>query len=142
VTPLEALQATLAGEHAAVDVFATLGGRVSASEHPATAARLREGYEAHRARRDDLRTRLTDLGEQPVAPAAGYEVDDDSRDPGRLTASARRAEERCAAVYAQLVGSSTGPTRRWALQALTDSALRTLALGGTPSAYPGLPELP
>jgi hypothetical protein len=141
MTPLEALQATLAGEHAAVHVFATLGGRVSTSEHPETAARLREAYEAHRARRDDLRSRLADLGEQPVPPAAGYDVDDDSRDPGRLSASGRRAEERCTAVYAQLVASSTGPTRRWAVQALTDSALRCLALGGTPSAYPGLPEL-
>jgi hypothetical protein len=141
VTPLEALQATLAGEHAAVHVFATLGGRVSASADPATAARLREGYEAHRARRDELRTRLADLGEQPVPPAAAYEVDDDSREPERLTAAARRTEERCAAVYAQLVASSTGPQRRWAVQALTDSALRTLALDGTPSAYPGLPEL-
>ena len=141
MTPLEALQTTLAGEHAAVHVFATLGGRVSASAHPATAARLREGYEAHRARRDELRSRLADLGEQPVPPAAGYDVDDDSRDPERLTAAARRAEDRCAAVYAQLVASSAGPTRRWAVQALTDSALRTLALDGTPSAYPGLPEL-
>ena len=141
MTPLEALQATLAGEHAAVHVFATLGGRVSASEDPSTAARLREGYEAHRARRDELRSWLADLGEQPVAPAAGYDVDDGSRDPERLTATARRAEERCTAVYGQLVASSTGPTRRWAVQAQTDSALRTLALGGTPSAYPGLPEL-
>jgi len=141
VTPLEALQATLAGEHAAVHVFATLGGRVSASESPATAARLREAYEAHRARRDNLRSRLAELGEQPVAPAAGYAVDDDSRDPGRLAESGRRVEERCTAVYAQLVASSTGPTRRWAVQALIDSALRSLSLGGNPSAYPGLPEL-
>jgi Domain of unknown function (DUF4439) len=141
MTPLEALQATLAGEHAAVHVFATLGGRVSASASPATAARLREAYEAHRARRDNLRSRLAELGEQPVAPAAGYEVDDDSRDPERLAESGRRVEERCTAVYAQLVASSTGPTRRWAVQALIDSSLRCLSLGGTPSAYPGLPEL-
>ncbi|HET6563627.1 MAG TPA: ferritin-like domain-containing protein [Marmoricola sp.] len=141
MTPVEALQTTLAGEHAAVHVFATLGGRVSASANPTTAARLREGYETHRARRDHLRSWLADLGEQPVPPAAGYDVDDDSRDPERLTASARRAEERCTAVYAQLVASSTGPTRRWAVQAATDSALRCLSLGGTPSAYPGLREL-
>ncbi len=141
MTPREALRATLAGEHAAVHVFATLGGRVSAAEHPATAARLREGYEAHRARRDWLRSRLADLGEPPVAPAAGYDVDDDTRDPGRLTAAALGAEQRCSAVYAQLVASSTGSTRRWAVAALTDSALRSLVLGATPSAYPGLPEL-
>ncbi len=141
MTPLEALQATLAGEHAAVHVLATLGGRVSSSADPVTAARLREAYEVHRARRDHLRSRLADLGEQPVAPAAGYDVDDDSRDPGRLTAAARRTEERCTAVYGQLVASSTGRTRQWAVQALTDSALRCLSLGGTPSAYPGLPEL-
>jgi hypothetical protein len=77
----------------------------------------------------------------PVPPAAGYAVDDDSRDADRLTAAALRTEERCTAVYAQLVASSTGATRRWAVEALTDSALRALALGGTPAAYPGLPEL-
>jgi hypothetical protein len=141
MTPLEALQATLAGEHAAVHVLATLGGLVSAGDDPGTAARLREAYEAHRARRDHLRTRITDLGVDPVPPAAGYAVDDGSRDADRLTAAALRTEERCAAVYAQLVASSTGATRRWAVEALTDSALRSLALGGTPSAYPGLPEL-
>ena len=104
MTPVEALQATLAGEQAAVQVLATLGGRVAASSDPTVAARLREAYDAHRARRDHLRSRIADLGEEPVAPAAAYEVDEDSRDPARLTAAARRTEERCSAVYAQLVG--------------------------------------
>jgi hypothetical protein len=141
MSQLQALQETLAGEHAAVHVLATLGGRLPSGDNPETAARLRAAYEAHRARRDHLRTRITDLGAEPVPPAAGYEVDDGSRDPDRLVAAALRTEERCTAVYAQLVASTTGTTRRWAVDAMTDSALRTLVLGGAPSAYPGLPEL-
>jgi hypothetical protein len=138
---LPALQETLAAEHAAVHVYAVLGGRVSTDTDPITADRLRAAYEAHRARRDQLRSVIADLGKEPVAAAPGYRVDARTRDAARLLAVARTTEERCAAVYAQLVASTSGRQRRWAVEALTDSAVRTLTLGGTADAYPGAIEL-
>jgi hypothetical protein len=139
--PLPALQETLSAEHAAVHVYAVLGGRVSRDSDPIAAERLRAAYEAHRARRDQLRSVIADLGKDPVVAAAGYRVDARTRDAVELLRVARITEDRCAAVYAQLVASSTGAHRRWAIAALTDSAVRVLALGGAAVTYPGAVEL-
>jgi hypothetical protein len=141
MTPMQALQDTLAAEHAAVYVYALLGGRLSASEHPESADLLRDAYEAHLARRDLLRGVIAGLGGTPEPAAPAYRVDAEDRSPAHLLGTARTTEERCAAVYAQLVASSTGPRRRWAIQALSDSAVRLLELGAPAAAYPGLPEL-
>ncbi len=139
--PLPALQATLAAEHAAVFVYAALGGRVSSVEAPVTAERLRAAYEAHRARRDHLRSVVADLGAEPVAAEPGYRVDVASRESEELLRVARLTEDRCAGYYAQLVASSVDGQRSWAIEALTDAAVRLLGLGGAPDPYPGAPEL-
>ncbi len=140
VRPLPALQQTLAAEHAAVAVYAALGG-ASSPEDPAVADLLRAAYDVHRARRDQLRSEIADLGKEPVAAEAGYEVDLNSREPADLLRVARTTEDRCAGIYAQLVASSVDGHRRWAIDALSDSAVRTLTLGGAPEAYPGADEL-
>ena len=87
--PLPALQATLGAEHAAAHVYAALGGRVRADDDPTTAARLRAAYEVHRARRDQLRSIIADLGKVPVAAEAGYRVDADGRASAELLRVAR-----------------------------------------------------
>ena len=141
VRPLQALQQTLAAEHAAVHVYAVLGGRVSELADPTAADRLEAAYEAHRARRDQLRSVIADLGKEPVAAAAGYRVDVEGRDTEELLRVARVTEDRCAGFYAQLVAGSVGDQRRWAITALTDAAVRLLTLGGSPTPYPGAGEL-
>ena len=141
MTPVEALQATLAAEHAAVNVYGVLGGRVSVAEDPEAAVLLRAGYDSHRERRDLLRGRLAEQGETPVGAAPAYDVPARSRDARRLLEVAATTEERCAEVYAQQVASTSGEERRWAVEALRDAAVRLLALGGGPSAWPGLREL-
>jgi len=141
VRPVPALQTTLAAEHAAVYVYAVLGGRVSASENARVASQLRSAYDTHRARRDRLRTVISDLGRTPVPAETGYAVDARNRSADHLAEVALRTEERSAAVYAQLVASTTGPERRWAVQALTDASLRSLTFGGQPEVWPGAPEL-
>jgi Domain of unknown function (DUF4439) len=141
VTPLAALQDTLAAEHAAVYVYALVGGRLSTSAYPAASRLVGEAYEVHLRRRDDLRADIAAAGHTPVPPAPAYRVGVRSRAAGPLLAVARTTEERCAEVYAQLVAASTGGRRRWAVDALTDAAVRVLSFGGSPDAYPGLPEL-
>lgn len=138
---LPALQATLAGEHAAVWAYAVLGGRLASSENPVTADRLRSAYTTHRARRDHLRAVIAGLGETPVAAEAGYRLDAEDRDPAALLVAARQVESRCAAVYAQLVAATAGTQRGWAAHALRDAAVRELTLGGRASDFPGIPEL-
>ncbi len=140
-TPSEAVQATLAAEHAAVAVYAVLGGRVSATRDPEATTLIRTGYDLHQQRRDLLRGRLAQQGQTPVAAAPAYDVPARTRDARRLLQVAVTTEERCAEVYAQQVAGTSGEDRRWAVEALRDAAVRLLTLGGTPSGWPGLREL-
>ena len=138
---VDALQDALTAEHAAVAVLAEVGGRLSASQYPRQSSLVRSAYETHRGRRDHLLAEVSRRGATPVAPAPAYSVRSEDRSADNLLAIALRTEERCAEAYAQLVAGTTGAQRRWAVAALTDSARRSLTLGGRPTAFPGLPEL-
>lgn len=133
-----ALQEALAAEHAAVWIFALLGGQ--ASEDDRLFADMRDAYEVHRARRDDLVATLTKLGETPVASEIGYRVPETAT-RARVLAVARRTEDRCAARYADLVARTDGERRAWAIEALTDAAIRQLRFRGSPEIFPGATDL-
>jgi len=141
VTPLDSLQAALAGEHAAIHVYGVLGGRVSASSAPAAAAAIGSAYAMHRARRDQLRTMVQQLGGDPVAAEVSYELAGPADTTAQIVREALGLEERCAEVYAQAVGATAGAQRQWAIDALADAAVRALTFNGEPQAFPGLPEL-
>ncbi len=74
VSTLDALQTTLAAEHAAVYVYGVLGGQTSRTSDPALFAAVSAAYGEHRARRDALTRFVTDLGGTPVAAEASYEL--------------------------------------------------------------------
>jgi hypothetical protein len=141
VTPLQALQQTLAGEHAAVYVYGVLGGRVSASAQPELAARLTSAYTTHRGRRDHLGARVRAHGGEPVAAQVSYRLPGVARTTAQLVDAARVTERRCADVYAAAVAGTSGVDREWAVAALIDAAVRGLALGGAAEPFPGAPEL-
>ena len=141
MTPIDALQAALAGEHAAVHLYGVLGGRVSVSSAPTAAAAIGSAYAMHRARRDQLRAMVQELGGEPVAAEVGYELSGPADTTGQIVREARGIEERCAEVYAQAVGATIRTQRQWAIDALGDAAVRSLTFDGEPRAFPGLPEL-
>lgn len=141
MTPHEALQRTLAGEHAAVHLYGVVGGRVSVSAQPALWQRVRDAYVLHRSRRDQLVSMARAAGLTPVAAEVGYELPNPARTPAQLEQVALEVEQRCAAVYADMVGSTAGANRQWALDALEDAAVRLLSFGGDPEPFPGLAEL-
>ena len=141
MTPVDALQAALSGEHAALHVYGVLGGRVSVSSAPATAAAIGSAYAMHRARRDQLRGMVQALGGDPVAAEVAYELSGPADTTAQITREARGIEERCAEVYAQAVGATVRAQRQWAIDALADAAVRFLTFDGEPRAFPGLPEL-
>lgn len=136
MTTLDALQTTLAAEHAAVHVLGTLGAR---ARGPLRSA-LTEAYAAHRARRDQLAAYVRDEGGEPVAAEAAYELPEDLDSAAGLAAGAVTVEDACAETYAWLVANATGPRRRWAVTALTDAAVRVLSLRGSPEIFPGAGE--
>ncbi len=70
-----------------------------------------------------------------------YDLAGPALTPPQIRTEARGIEDRCAEVYAQAVGSTVGAQRRWAVDALTDAAVRLLGFGGRPEAFPGLAEL-
>jgi hypothetical protein len=141
MTPLQALQAALAGEHAAVYVFRAIAGRVSASAEPELARLAAIAYTTHRGRRDQLIPMVTAAGGEPVAAELSYRLPNPSRTAAQLRAGALVTERRCGEVYAATVGSTSRADRQWAIDALLDSAVRQLTLGGVPEDFPGVAEL-
>ena len=141
MTPLEALQAGLAGEHAAVYVYGVVGARVSATRHPVQAGLVSQAYVAHRDRRDQLVAVVHERGTVPVAAEVSYELPTPCRTLAELVAAARTIEARSAEVYADTAGSTSGADRAFAVTALGDAAGRLLDFGAAPTAFPGVPEL-
>ncbi|HSE10173.1 MAG TPA: ferritin-like domain-containing protein [Nocardioidaceae bacterium] len=141
MTPQEALQLTLAGEHAAVYLYGVLGGRVSASSQPILWQRVSDAYELHRDRRDQLVAMVRATGGDPVAAEVSYDLPNPARTAVQLEAAALGIEQRCAAVYADMVGSTSGANRQWALDSLEDAAVRLLGFSGEAEAFPGIGEL-
>ena len=140
--PLAALQATLAGEHAAVWVYGVLGAQASRSRDPQLSTALSDAWALHRRRRDELTVMITGLDATPVASHAAYDLPRPARTPDQLRAQALRLEQRLADVYGQLVESTTHAERRWAIGALDDCAVRQLGFGGVPTDLPGMPLTP
>lgn len=133
---LEALQAALAAEHAAVYGYGVVGGRIGESRR----AEARSAYDAHRARRDALVREVRDLGGQPVAAAAAYALPFPVPDSAAAIRFAAELEERVAGVYSDLVRAAAGGRRREAAAALREAAVRAVRWRGGSVAFPGLAE--
>jgi len=139
VKPLAALQATLAGEHAAVWIYGVLGAQASQSRTPELFDELSTAYALHRKRRDQLEVTITRLDARPVAAEVSYQLPNPARTPAQQRAAALQVEQRLADVYGQAVQSTTHAQRRWAIEALSDCAVRQLGFGGAPTDLPGMP---
>jgi hypothetical protein len=141
VSTLDALQATLADEHAAVYTYGVLGARTSQSATPTLYDALTSGYRRHRARRDQLQVLVEEAGGEPVAAAAAYELDGRLLRAPQVEAAARELEVASVERLTALVAQSSGTVREWALTEATWSAAWQLELGGDPQTWPGAPEL-
>ncbi|MBQ0830921.1 ferritin-like domain-containing protein [Streptomyces tagetis] len=133
---LEALQAALAAEHAAVYGYGVVGGRIGEGRR----AEARAAYDAHRARRDALAREVRDLGARPVAAAAGYALPFPVRDAAGAVRLAAELEDRVAGVYSDLVRAADGARRATAAGALREAAVRAVRWRGGSVAFPGLAE--
>ena len=141
MSTIEALQATLAAEHAAVFLYGDAGAHTSQSAEPVLFGTISALYRAHRARRDQLRLLLTDRGATPVAAATTYVLPPRLATPAAVRRQAIKTEQRCAEVYAALVANTVGRDRDWAIAALTEAARARIQLGGPTENFPGAPEL-
>lgn len=136
--PTDALQTALAAEHAAVFVYGALGGQTSQSDNPTQYAAVTDAYVTHRGRRDRLITMIEAGGHDPVAAEPGYDLPADLSTPTAVADRALALERACAATYVFVVASTTDEARKWAVDALLDTAVRELGFGGKPERLPGL----
>ncbi|CAL9544902.1 hypothetical protein SUDANB58_04326 [Streptomyces sp. enrichment culture] len=133
---LDALQAALAAEHAAVYGYGVVGGRIGEERR----AQARAAYDAHRARRDALVRQVRDRGGEPVAAAAGYALPFPVPDADAAVRLAAELEDRVAGVYSDLVRAAPGERRAAAADALREAAVRAVRWRGGSVAFPGLAE--
>ena len=133
-TGTAALQAALAGEHAAVFALALVQGRLSGPRRDEAAAEL----VAHRVARDDLVDLLVARDANPVQAEAGYDV----QAPTAAAAAAVVAavDEGLARAHADVVAADA-TARVPAARALLRSARAARRWGSTVTAFPGMPEL-
>ncbi|MCX4819733.1 ferritin-like domain-containing protein [Streptomyces sp. NBC_01142] len=136
MSTLDAVQAALAAEHAAVYGYGVVGARIGKDrEGEATA-----GYDAHRARRDALARTVRDLDGKPVASEAAYALPFPVPDAAAAVRLAAVLEDRVAGVYSDLVRAAEGPLRQEAAGALREAAVRAVRWRGSGVAFPGLAE--
>lgn len=133
---LDALQATLAAEHAAVYGYGVVGGRI----HEERRTEARAAYDAHRARRDALAREVRDRGGEPVAAAAGYALPFAVPDAAAALRLAADLEDRVAGVYSDLVRAAADGLRGTAAEGLREAAVRAVRWRGGSVAFPGLAE--
>lgn len=133
---LDAAQAALAAEHAAVYGYGVVGGRVGDERR----AEATTAYDAHRAQRDSLARTVRDLGGKPAAAAAAYALPFEVPDGAAAVRLAAVLEDRVAGVYSDLVRATEGPLRQDAAGALREAAVRAVRWRGSGVAFPGLAE--
>jgi hypothetical protein len=133
---VQALQAALAGEFAAVYGYGVVGAHAA----PAARAQALRALAWHQAQQPVLSTALAAAGGAPVVAEPAYPLPFPVM---TATAAARLAailEQRVAATYADLVAAATDPERTLAADALAACAVRAAEWSGVSDAFPGLPE--
>lgn len=137
MTRTDALQAVLAGEHAAVYAYGVVGARLRGT---ADATEADAAHARHLARRDRVTNELVAAGATPVGSAAAYDLGGPVATPAAAHTLAARVELALCGPYADLVGATEAAERRGAADWVSDAALRAVGWGGEPVPFPGLAE--
>ncbi|WP_245642705.1 ferritin-like domain-containing protein [Nonomuraea candida] len=136
---LEKLRKALAAEHAALFAYGLLGARTSGEVR----AKMTAAFESHRARRDQLRTRITALGGKPAEPDASYALPFFPSGTALAVKLAVHLESGVAAAYLELAAARDPELRRQAALAMQEAVTRSYSFRpDPPAAFPGMPPAP
>ncbi|MFE3449309.1 ferritin-like domain-containing protein [Nonomuraea sp. NPDC059194] len=135
VNDVAVVNKALAAEHAAVYAYGLMGARTTGSLR----AKVTAAFDAHRARRDQLRTLVSSGGGKPAEPEAAYAlpvVPDSATEAVKL---AVHVEAGITAAYLELAAATEPATRRLAALAMQESAVRSYGFRPAVTAFPGMP---
>jgi len=133
---LQALQAALAAEHAAVYGYGVVGAMLSGADRAAA----RNDWRVHQDARDNLQAMITKFGATPVAASAAYRLPfavQDARSAQRLAAT---LEDGVTRAYLGIVAVPDPGLRTFGALAMQPPAKRAAAWRGTTVAFPGMPS--
>ncbi|RBQ14439.1 DUF4439 domain-containing protein [Spongiactinospora rosea] len=136
MSTLDDLQQALAAEHAAVYAYGLIAARTTGSLRSAAST----AYNAHRARRDQLRGMIRERGTAPREAEASYAVPVTPRSAAEATRLAVHVEEGVTAAYLQLAATADVALRRRAALAMQESVTRAYGFDAEIPALPGLRE--
>jgi hypothetical protein len=132
MTPIEAWSAVVAGEDAAIYAYSVAGGRVGAGAR----RRALSGLDAHRASRSRAAAAVVAAGGAAPPAAAAYELPEDIASARGARAAMSAVDTALVATYADAAAAAAGDDRRWAARTAADCAVRAVAWGGVPQAFP------
>ncbi|MCK2219637.1 ferritin-like domain-containing protein [Actinomadura sp. ATCC 31491] len=136
---LDKLRKALAAEHAALFAYGLLGARTSGSLRE----RMSAAYDAHRARRDQVRALITSRGGKPVEAEASYALPFFPSDAGLAAKLAAYLEGGVTAAYLELAAAQDTELRRYAALAMQQAVTRAYSFRPSqPPAFPGMPPAP
>ena len=124
----QAIVAAINGEDAAIYAYGVIGAR----SRGARAALARRTLSAHRARRQELQSRVA----EPVAAASAYDLPFPVTDGASAARLAVIVENRMCALLADLAAATADDNRTQAVTGAMECAARAIAWGGQPQAFP------
>lgn len=130
-----ALDAALAGEHAAVYAYGVVGAHLDDDRDRAVAELSR-----HRGARDRLDAHVRAAGGTPSAALPAYALPFPVEDAASAAELADLVEERLAGLYSDVVVATEGAARADAASALVHTAQARAAWSGTVTTFPGLDD--
>lgn len=135
MTTLDALQATLASEHACIYGYGVLGPHASEQDRDG----ITSAYQAHVVRRDEFAAQIRARSAEPVAALPAYALPFPVHDAGTALRLAGLLENRVAVLYADLVAAATNlELREIAARALVTAAVRAAGWTGRTTPLPGI----
>jgi hypothetical protein len=134
MTQLDALQAALAGEHAAMYGVGVAGGKLTGARFKAAT----DAYDQHRDNRDELSALVVAAGQTPVAAEPAYDLPQAVTNAATAAALILGIERRITAVYGDLVEAAEDTKiRAVGIEKLLAAAAAQITWGGAPVAFPG-----
>jgi len=131
----QGLGTALAAEHAAVYAYGTLGARTTGRLRAA----MTTAYNAHRARRDQLRTMIIAAGGTPAEPKAVYELPITPSSPAQAVELAVLIERGVTGAYLELAATTDPTLRKMAALVMQECVTRSYGLRPEIDAFPGMP---